>query len=201
MNALLGNALDTTAILRCCLEAESRVAGRHLDNIAPALLGGLVLVLAIDPAHIIRLPVPTGLRLVIAHPAQRLSTAKARQALPDKVALSLVTHQLAHVAAMIAACYTDDLQLFGRALDDRIAEPARASLMPGFVAAKQAALEAGALGASISGAGPTAFAVVDSVERGNHVATAMHEAYARHGLASTAIVTEIDHEGTIVKAC
>lgn len=156
-NALLGDALDAQALLACCLEAESKVSGRHLDNIAPVLLGGIVLVRSLDPIDVIRLPVPTGLRIVLAHPAQRLSTAESRRALPATIPRAIVTHQLAQVAAMVAACYADDLSLFGRALDDRIAEPARAPLLPGFTDAKRAALGAGALGASISGAGPTAF--------------------------------------------
>lgn len=199
-NALLGASLDSTALLCCSLEAEARVAGRHLDNIAPALLGGLVLVRSIDPVDVIRLPVPTGLRLVLAHPAQRLSTAMARRALPEAVALQLVTHQLAQVAAMVAACFTNDLALFGRALDDRIAEPARATLIPGFVEAKRAALDAGALGASISGAGPTAFAIADDLDRAHAIASGMHGAYAAKGIACTTAVTEIDLHGTIVRA-
>ena len=197
-NALLGGALDTNAVLTCCLVAEARVAGRHLDNIAPALLGGIVVVRSIDPIDVVRLPVPKGLRLVLAHPAQRLSTAASRRALPATVQLAVVTHQLAQVAALVAACFTDDLALFGRAIDDRIAEPARAALIPGFADAKTAALGAGALGASISGAGPTAFAIVDDHERAVHVATAMRGAYARHAIDCTTTVTDIDLQGTIV---
>src|SRR4051812_13153415 len=164
VNALLGDVLDTDALLVCCLDAEARIAGRHLDNIAPVLLGGIVLVRSLDPIEVVRLPIPTGMHLVLAQPAQRLSTAKSRRALPDAVTREVLTHQLAQVAAMVAACHADDLALFGRALDDRYAEPARAPLLPGFVEAKHAALEAGALGASISGAGPSAFAVATDVE-------------------------------------
>jgi homoserine kinase len=198
-NALFGGPLDTNALLRCCLAAEAKVAGRHLDNIAPALIGGIVLVRSIDPIDVIRLPVPTGLRLVLAHPAQRLSTAMSRRALPRAVNLKVVTHQLAQVAAMVAACYLDDLALFGRSIDDRIAEPARAPLIPGFVDAKRAAREAGALGASISGSGPTAFAIVSDLERAERVAGAMQSAYARQGIAATTTITEIDLQGTIVR--
>jgi homoserine kinase len=196
-NALLGSLLDINALLACSLVAEAKVAGRHLDNIAPALLGGIVLIRSIDPIDVVQLPVPTGLRLVLAHPAQRLSTASARRVLPASVPLATVTHQLAQVAAMVAACFTDDVALFGRCIDDRIAEPARASLIPGFADAKIAALGAGALGVSISGAGPTAFAIVDDLERGTRVAAAMQDAYARHGIACTTTVTEIDVKGTI----
>ncbi|MEO5818158.1 MAG: homoserine kinase [Gemmatimonadaceae bacterium] len=198
-NALFGGILDTNALLECGLVAEAKVAGRHLDNIAPALLGGITLIRSIDPIDVVRLPVPTGLRLVLAHPAQRLSTAMARRALPRTVPLPTVTHQLAQVAAMVAACYLDDLPLFGRAIDDRIAEPARASLIPGFIDAKRAAIEAGALGASISGAGPTAFAIADDLDRAQQIAAAMNTSYARQGIECTTTVTEIDMDGTIVR--
>jgi homoserine kinase len=198
-NALLGDVLDTNALLECCLVAEAKVAGRHLDNIAPALFGGITLIRSIDPIDVVRLPVPAGLKLVLAHPAQRLSTAMSRRALPRAVALKVVTHQLAQVAAMVAACYLDDLALFGRSIDDRIAEPARASLIPGFIDAKRAAMEAGALGASISGAGPTAFAIADTSAHAEQIANAMSASYARQGIECATTVTEIDRDGTIVR--
>jgi homoserine kinase len=199
-NALIGGPLDSQALLACCLEAEARVAGRHLDNIAPVLLGGIVLVRSLDPIEVIRLPVPTDLHIVLVHPAQRLATAESRRVLPGTIPRSIVTHQLAMVAAMVAACYANDLALLGRSLDDRLAEPARAALLPGFADAKRAALEAGALGASISGAGPTTFAIVGDVIGAERVAAAMHAAYARHGVACTTRVTEVDSHGTTVRA-
>lgn len=197
-NALLGAPLDTAQLLTCCLVAEARVAGMHLDNIAPALLGGIVLVRSMAPIDYVRLPVPSGLQLVIVHPAQRLATSTSRQALPATVPLSVVTHQLAQVSAMVAACFTDDIALFGRAIDDRIAEPARAHLLPGFADAKRAALDAGALGASISGSGPTSFAITNGVEQARRVAAAMTSAYAASDIESTATVTTIDERGALV---
>lgn len=198
-NALLGAGLDTQELLACCLEAESRVAGRHLDNIAAVLFGGIVLVRSVDPIDVIRLPVPKDLHLVLAHPAQRLSTADSRRALPATVAREVATHQIAQVAAMVAACYANDVALFARALDDRIAEPARASLLPGFSEAKAAALDAGALAASISGAGPTAFAVVRDRATGARVGDAMHAAYARMGVACATRLTQVDERGTTLE--
>ena len=197
-SALLGMAINTAQMLQCCLVAETKVAGKHLDNLAPALLGGIVLVRSIDPVDLVQLPVPTGLRLVIVHPAQRLSTSMSRRALPTSVLLPAVTHQLAQVAAIVAACFTDDIGLFGRALDDRIAEPARVHLLPGFAEAKRAAMGAGALGASISGSGPTSFAIADSVERAELIAAAMRASYAQSGIEATAMVTTIDDQGTLV---
>jgi homoserine kinase len=198
-NALLGNPLGTDALLASCLDAESAVAGRHLDNIAASLLGGIVLVRTLDPIEVIRLPVPAGLILVLAHPAQRLTTAQARRVLPDHVPLADVIHQIGNASAIVAACYTGDVKLFGRAIDDRIAEPARAPLLPGFLAAKRAALAAGAHGVSISGAGPSAFAVVSDDATARAVAAAMRAAYVAAGLECATRVTHVDLEGAIVR--
>src|SRR3981081_3629862 len=181
-NALLGHPLGTDALLTSCLDAESVVAGRHLDNIAASLLGGIVLVRTLDPIEVIRLPIPKGLILVLAQPAQRLTTVDSRRALPDHVARADVIQQIGNAGAMVAACYMGDVALFGRAIDDRIAEPARAPLLPGFLAAKRAALDAGAHGVSISGAGPSAFAVVSDDATAHAVATAMRDAYVAAGL-------------------
>ena len=198
-NALLGSPLDETSLLACCLLAEERVAGRHLDNLAPSLLGGIVLVRSVDPIDVVRLPIPDRLRIVLAHPAQRLRTSEARGVLPESLPRTVALQQMAQVAAIVAACYANDLALLGRSIDDRIAEPARAPLLPGFLAAKSAAMTAGALGASISGAGPTAFALVAGEEVGARVADAMREAYERAGLECSTRVTHVDPNGAVVK--
>ncbi|HEX7940308.1 MAG TPA: homoserine kinase, partial [Gemmatimonadaceae bacterium] len=198
-NALLAAHLDTSSLLQCCLAAEETVAGRHLDNRAPSLLGGIVLVRSLDPIDVVRLPIPDGLCVVLAHPSQRLRTSEARGVLPKSLPRSDVVHQLAQVGAIVAACYTHDLALLGRAIDDRIAEPARAPLLPGFVEAKRVAMEAGALGASISGAGPTAFAFVAGVAAGERVAAAMREAYMKAGVDCTTRVTHVDPNGAVVR--
>ena len=194
-NLLIDAGLDTASLLRCALEGESRVAGRHADNVAASLLGGLVLVRSLDPMEVIRVPLPAGLRIVLAHPDQRLQTRTARTVLPSVVSRELALQQAANVAAMVAAAFLNDSGLLGRALDDRIAEPARASLLPGFLAAKTAALRAGALGCSISGAGPTAFALVVGDDIGSVVAAAMMAAYAEAGIEATARVEAVDTQG------
>lgn len=197
-NALLGNPLGTDALLAACLDAESTVAGRHLDNIAASLLGGIVLVRALDPIEVIKLPIPAGLVLVLAHPAQRLLTLESRSALPERVSRDIVIHQMANVGAMVSACFTGDVALFGRAIDDRIAEPARAPLLPGFPDAKRAALAAGAFGVSISGAGPSAFAVTSDDRTAHAIATAMRDAYSAAGLECATRVTRVDRDGALV---
>jgi homoserine kinase len=198
-DALLDAGLDETALLMCSLAAEETVAGRHLDNIAPSLLGGIVLIRSLDPIDVVRLPIPAGLRVVLAHPSQRLRTSDARGVLPTSIPRAIALHQMAQVGAIVAACHQSDLALLGRAIDDRIAEPARAPLLPGFVEAKKAAMTAGALGASISGAGPTAFALVDGDATGELVAAAMCEAYQRAGVECTARVTQVDPNGAVVR--
>ena len=201
-NALIwpvGSGLTQNELLTCALEGEETVAGRHLDNIAPSLLGGIVLVRSLDPIEVVKIPAPEGLRIVLATPAQQLTTTRARSVLPVEVPRSIVVHQLAQVAAIISACHSGDLALLGRSMDDRIAEPARTPLLPGFADAKISAIDAGALGVSISGAGPTAFALCDSEATASKIAQAMQSAYARAGLDCTVRICEIDTQGAIVK--
>ena len=195
VNALLGNPLDSLELIRACLAAEERVSGRHADNIVPSLIGGIVLIRSLDPLDLIRLPVPQELRVVVALPEQRLPTAEGRAVLPRDVARPIAMYQAAQVGAMIAALAMDDYELLGRAIDDQIAEPARARLLPGFREAKQAALAAGALGSSISGSGPTAFALTRGAESGERVARAMQAAYAACGERARVRVERIDREG------
>jgi homoserine kinase len=198
-NALCGSPLAPEALLDACLVAESTVAGRHLDNLAPSLLGGICLVRSMDPIDIVRLPVPESLFVVLAHPSQRLRTADARAVLPRTVDRATALHQVAQVGAIVAALASGDLALLGRAIDDRIAEPARAPLIPGFREAKAAALAAGALGASISGAGPTTFALVPSMECARAVAVAMEAAFAARGIETRVRVCEVDRVGARVE--
>lgn len=197
-NLLLGTPLSPEQILAAALEAESAVAGRHADNLAAALYGGVVLVRSLAPIDVVRVPFPPQLRAVLVHPAQRLRTADARAALPSTIDRATVIQQTANVAAMVAALASGDLALLARALDDRIAEPARAPLLPGFREAKAAALAAGAIGCSISGAGPTSFAFADDDARAARIARAMCDAYAACGITASARLGRIDEQGARV---
>jgi homoserine kinase len=192
---LLGSPLDRLALVTACLAAEESVSGRHGDNIAPSLLGGIVLIRSLDPLDLVELPVPEELCVVVVRPDQQLRTAEARSVLPHEVSRAVAVHQAAQVGAMVAALASGDYALLGRAIDDRIAEPARAGLLPGFQRAKQAALAAGALGSSISGSGPSAFALARGSQSGQLVAAAMAAAYAAVGLRSEVRVTHIDRDG------
>jgi homoserine kinase len=199
VNALLDEPLDKLAVLRAALVAEERLAGRHIDNLAPALFGGILLIRSIDPIRFDALPVPPALRIAMVYPAMRLRTADARAVLPATVSRATALAQAAAIAAMVAAFCTDDLGRLRDAVDDRIAEPARAPLLPGFIDAKHAALDTGALGCSISGAGPSAFALCDGDTMAGRVGAAMVDAYRRAGIDATARVAEIDTRGASVE--
>jgi homoserine kinase len=131
----------------------------------------------------------------LAHPDVRVRTADAREVLPQFVPRATLIAQLANVAAQVSALATGDLELLGRSLTDHYAEPARAGLVAGFYAAKQAALEAGALGGSFSGSGPTTFMVCASESIALAVAEAMRWTYEVSGVTCTARVATIDFEG------
>ena len=198
VNALLGSPLSREDLLDACLDAEEAVAGRHGDNVAAALFGGAILVRSLDPPDIVRLAYPEKLLVVLVEPEQRLRTEEARAALPRSIERSVAVAQAANVGALVAALASGDFELLGRAIEDRIAEPARAPLLPGFADAKSAALEAGAHGCSISGAGPAVFAFASSERSANQVAAAMLKTYERREIPAAATVRRVDSEGARV---
>ncbi len=195
VNLLIGSPLRTVELVGPCLAAEAAVAGRHADNVAAALLGGLVLVRSLDPLDLVPLPVPDGLIVTVVSPRMELSTRSARAALPQEVPLRSLVHNTAQVAALVSACHTGDLGLLARSLTDVVATPARAPLIPGCASVIKAALDAGALGSSISGAGPSIFAICRSVRSAGEIATAMIGAFARSHLDATAILSPADCPG------
>ena len=195
VNLLVGSPLRKVELVEPCLAAEGAVSGRHADNVAPALLGGLILVRSVDPLDVIRLPLPEGLSVVVTTPAMELSTREARAALPDAVQLRALVANTANIAALVAACHSGDLGLLARSLSDAVVTPARARLIPGCEAVFAAALDAGALGSSISGAGPSIFALCRSAHSAAEVAAAMVAAFKGAGLASGAIVSPADCPG------
>lgn len=195
MHALLGEPLSESQLIACCLDAEAAVAGRHLDNIAPSLLGGVVTILSIDPPDVARVPVHTAPWFALAYPHITVRTADARSVLPDFVPRTMLVAQLASVSALVTALGTGDLALLGRALVDHVAEPARAPRVRGFADALRAAKEAGAVGGSFSGSGPTTFAVCADRHVAQAAAQAMQHVYRATGVACDIRVETIDQQG------
>jgi homoserine kinase len=178
-NALLDEPLSKEALLPFLLDGESIASGsRHADNIAPCLLGGRVLIRCLEPLDLISIPVPAGLHCVLAHPHAEVETRAARAILAPSVELKTMVAQSANLAAFMAACFTGDLELMGRSLEDRIIEPQRAHLIPSFREAKRAAIHAGALGLSISGSGPSVFALARDAESAEQIRRALAQVYA-----------------------
>lgn len=199
-NALFGSPLANRQLLESCLSAEEAVSGRHADNVAAALLGGVVLVRSLEPLDIVLLPFPDDVLIVLVEPDERLETEKARAALPRSVERGIAVAQAANVGALVAALFRGDRELLGRSIEDRIAEPARMALLPGFEEAKAAAMEAGALGCSVSGSGPSAFAFVAGENLAARVGAAMAAAYHRRGIAAEARICRVDKQGARVLA-
>ena len=146
-NALLPAPVGLLDLLRFAMAGEAVASGsRHVDNIAPALYGGLVLTVGIDEPRVKRIPVPQGVRAVIVHPHMFLATAKARAILKGSVELSDFVWQTANLAGFISGCYTDDLDMIRASLEDVVIEPQRQALIPAFQEVRRAAMAAGALG-------------------------------------------------------
>lgn len=174
VDALLGARTSRETLLTCAFEGERVGAGSaHADNIAPCLYGGFVLVRRTSPPDIVRLPVPDGLVAVVVHPDLEIETAHARALLGDSVRLTDAIQQWANLGAFVDALHRADFALLARSLEDRIAEPRRAPLVPGFSAIKDAAVSAGALGCSLSGSGPSLFALCRGDDTARRVAAAM----------------------------
>ena len=138
------------------MEGEIVASGSaHVDNIAPCLFGGLVLTVGIDHPRVKQIPVPRSLRCVLVHPHMHLGTREARAVLKSDVTRSDFVWQTANLAGFISGCYSNDLDMIRDSFNDVIIEPQRQTLIPGFKDVQRGAMSAGALGCSISGAGPT----------------------------------------------
>jgi len=181
VNALLGANVSRETLIQCALEGERLGAGSsHADNIAPSICGGFVLVRRASPPDIVMLPVPAGLTAVVVHPDLEIETAKARALLGDTVGLQDAVRQWANLGSFVHAMHTGDFDLLSRSLEDTIAEPRRAPLVPGLALIKRAAADAGALGSSLSGSGPSLFALCRGDEAAARVAEAMTAAVRTH---------------------
>ena len=195
-NALLDAPLTREALYPFALEGEAVASGgRHGDNLGAMLLGGLVLATA---DRLVKLRVPATWHCVLVHPDQVLETRRAREALKGSYELHEFVTQSANLALVLSGCERGDVALVRAGLRDTLVEPRRAALIPGFDAVKRAALDAGAMGASISGAGPSVFAWFESRERAEAAAPAVQAAFAAAGFESQAWVSAVDSAGAVL---
>ncbi|HMK84945.1 MAG TPA: homoserine kinase [Steroidobacteraceae bacterium] len=198
VNALLEAPVELLRLLKFAMEGEIVASGSaHVDNIAPCLYGGLVLTVGIDHPRVKQIPVPASIRCVLVHPHMRLGTREARAVLKSDVTRSDFVWQTANLAGFISGCYSNDLDLIRDSFNDVIIEPQRRSLIPGFSDVQQGAMSAGALGCSISGAGPAIFAWAE-IGEAEAVRRAMVGAFARHGLETNSWISALDTPGARV---
>ena len=189
-NALLDTPLSREALYPFALTGEAVASGgRHGDNLGPMLLGGLVLSTA---DQLVKITVPDAWHSVLVHPEAILETRRARAALQGNYTLSEFVSQSANLALVLAGCHAGDAGLVRAGLKDVLVEPRRAPLIIGFDAAKQAALDAGAMGASISGAGPSVFGWFESRAQAEAAAPGIQAAFAAAGFDSQAWVSPIN---------
>jgi homoserine kinase len=197
-NALLQEPCTKLQLLQFAMQGEAVASGSlHVDNIAPSLFGGLVLTVGIDHPRVKQIPVPPDVRAVIVHPHMFLSTKQARAILRRTVDLSDFVWQTANLAGFISGCYTNDLDMIRASLEDVVIEPQRQALIPGFQEVRRAALDAGALGCSISGAGPTMFAWSPSANA-DAVLDAMAREFAQRSIQIDTWITEVQSDGARV---
>lgn len=188
-NALLDTPLDALALYPHAVTGEAVASGgRHGDNVGPMLLGGVVLATA---DHCVPVPVPREWHCVLVHPDAVLETRRAREALKGAYELKEFVAQSANLALVLAGCWRGDAALVRAGLADVLVEPRRAPLIAGFDQVKQAALDHGAMGASISGAGPSVFAWFETRAGAEAAGAAMQAAFADAGFTSDAFVSPI----------
>lgn len=196
VNELFDHALDKINLLQLAMEGERLACGTaHPDNVAPSLYGGITLIRSQDPLDLIEIQCPVDVFCSIVKPDVSVRTEDARNILRQEVKLSDAIQQWGNVAALVAGFMKGDLDLVGRSLHDHIVEPKRAMLIPAYNEVKAAALQAGALGASISGSGPSVFAISKSKEAAEKVEAAMKDAFQKAGLDTLSFVSKINTHG------
>lgn len=196
-NELLGHPFDRKKLVEFAMQGEKLATGSaHADNVAPAILGGFTLVRGYDPFDVVSLPYPADLCCVIVHPEIEVRTADSRMILKKEILLKDAVKQWGNVAGLVAGLMLSDYGLIKNSLHDGIIEPVRSLLIPGFYEVKDAARELDMLGCSISGSGPSIFALSNSLEKAGQMKLRMQEIFASKNLGCHAFVSMINAEGT-----
>lgn len=203
VNTLLGNKLEKIDLLPALLEAEEAVSGRHADNVAPCLLGGIVLVTGTSASDLHQLPISenifTNLHIALVTPNVAVATADARAVLPEHVPFGTMVSQTKAAAQIIHAVHMDDIKLLAQAMmQDQVIEPAREHLIPHFTAARNMALNQGALAAIISGAGPTICILSGTKSEAKQIGDDVREAYEIEGIGATCRIVRPSARGAYV---
>ncbi|MCH7829872.1 MAG: homoserine kinase [Proteobacteria bacterium] len=199
VNALLDSPLEMEALLPYALEGEKYASGGlHADNVAPSLLGGLILCPQVLLPGVIRLPIPDGVTAVLLHPDLQVNTAQSRRRLAKGYSMQQWLDQQGLLAGFVAACASSDIALIGKTLRDVVIEPQRSGNVACFDTVTAAAGKAGALGCSLSGSGPSIFALCRDNDARN-IASAMEQACRILGIGCQSWVSPMTAPGAYVE--
>ena len=196
LNQLMAKPYSLLELTKFAMLGEEAACGSLIaDNVGAAIYGGFILVRSYKPLELIKLPVPEQLIATLIHPQIEVKTQDARNIIKREVSLNKAIIQWANVGGLVSGLYTDDYGLIGRSLEDVIVEPYRKKLIPFFEELKQSALKNGALGAGISGSGPSIFALSRGLKNAQNVAEAMRETYQKTGIPFEIYVSKINKQG------
>ncbi|MEL0456317.1 homoserine kinase [Flavobacteriaceae bacterium SZ-1-7] len=196
MNELLGRPFNKTQLTEFAIKGEALASKcEHADNLAPALFGGFTLVKSVVPLKILEIPCPNDLYATIIHPQIEIKTSEARAVLPKEVPLADAITQWSNLGSLVHGLHTSDYDLIKDSLKDVIIEPHRSKLIPFYNEVKNEVLKAGALGASISGSGPSIFSLSKGLETAKTVKEAMKTVYAKSGIDFDIHVSKINTKG------
>ena len=196
VNEILGNPFSKKELVAYAMIGEALASGsEHADNVAPCLLGAFTLVTGYNPLNIIRIESPKDIYAVVLHPQIEVKTADARAVLPKEILLKDAITQSGNLGGFIAALYTNDYELLGKSLQDVIVEPHRKKLIPYFDEVKTAAMQNGALGSGISGAGPSIFALCKGQQSAQKIANTIEKIYANTNISFNLFISKINTKG------
>ncbi|PIN85858.1 homoserine kinase [Candidatus Woesearchaeota archaeon CG10_big_fil_rev_8_21_14_0_10_44_13] len=197
VNLIYGNKLSKNELILPATKAEEAVSGGFFaDNTAPALLGGATLTRSCLPLDVVRLGTISDLIIVLVTPEIQVLTKKARAILPKMVRMKDFVGNMANSCLIASAFSKNDYSLFSRSLNDFIVEPARAKLIKGFYDVKKSAIDAGADGMTISGAGPSVFAITNKMKKAKEIEAAMLDAFRKKDVRASSIITKPSYKGT-----
>ncbi len=199
LNVLLDNPLKVSDLLPFAMQGEAMACGEaHADNVAPALLGGFVLIRSYSPLDVVKIDAPKDLYATIIHPHIEIATKDARSILKKSILLKDAVQQWGNVAGLVTGLIKEDYSLIGRSMEDVIIEPVRSMLIPGFDQVKAAALQAGALGCGISGSGPSIFSLSRSRDIAIQVGEAMDECFQALNISSDRFISQVNQQGPLI---
>lgn len=197
INELLGKPFSRVELVHFAMKGEVIASGsEHADNVAPCLLGGFTLIRGYEPLDIIQIKSPKELYAVVLHPHIEVKTSDARAVIQPMIPLKLAITQTGNLGGCIAGLYTNDYELISRSLQDVLVEPFRKHLIPNFDEVKNVAIQNGALGAGISGAGPSIFALCKGKSSAKKVANAMKNSYISTQISFDIHISKVNAVGT-----